>query len=126
MSVFTYMHTTQDNAEDDDDLEVSEEPEEKEDKPKTKTVTETVWEWMHINTNKPIWTRKPSEIDEKEYSDFYKALTKDTEDPMEYSHFSAEGEISFKSILYVPKKAPHNYYDDYYKKSTSLKLYVRK
>jgi len=111
-----------------DDLEVSEDEEEdKEDKkPKTKTVREKVWEWKHINTNKPIWTRKPADIEEKEYMDFYKALTKDTDDPIEYSHFSAEGEISFKSILYVPKKAPHGYYDNYYKKSTALKLYVRK
>eukprot|EP00466_Bigelowiella_natans_P005275 jgi/Bigna1/53204/estExt_Genewise1Plus.C_160148 len=113
-------------SEEEDDLEVADEEDEEEKKPKTKTVTEKVWEWKHINTNKPIWTRKPADIEEKEYIDFYKALTKDTEDPIEYSHFSAEGEISFKSILYVPKKAPRGYYDNYYKKSTALKLYVRK
>ena len=110
----------------DDDLEVSDEDEEEEKKPKTKTVREKVWEWKHINTNKPIWTRKPSEVEEEEYVDFYKALTKEKEAPLEYTHFSAEGEISFRSILYVPKKAPRGYYDNFYKKSTALKLYVRK
>ena len=110
----------------DDDLEVSDEDEEEEKNPKTKTVREKVWEWKHINTNKPIWTRKPSEVEEEEYVDFYKALTKEKEAPLEYTHFSAEGEISFRSILYVPKKAPRGYYDNFYKKSTALKLYVRK
>eukprot|EP00471_Norrisiella_sphaerica_P013898 CAMPEP_0184496932 /NCGR_PEP_ID=MMETSP0113_2-20130426/35261_1 /TAXON_ID=91329 /ORGANISM="Norrisiella sphaerica, Strain BC52" /LENGTH=733 /DNA_ID=CAMNT_0026883805 /DNA_START=6 /DNA_END=2207 /DNA_ORIENTATION=- len=118
---------TEKDAESDDDLEVADEEDDNvEKKPKTKTVQETVWEWKHINTNKPIWTRKPADIEEKEYIDFYKALTKDTDEPIEFSHFSAEGEISFKSILYVPKKAPAGYYDNYYKKSTALKLYVRK
>jgi len=113
---------------DDDALEVSDDEEEdkEEDKPKTKTVTETVWDWEHINTNKPVWTKKPSEVEESEYIEFYKSLTKETDGPLEYTHFAAEGQVSFNSVLYIPKKAPHGFYDNYYKKSTSLKLYVRK
>jgi heat shock protein beta len=110
----------------DEDLEVSEEEDESSDKPKTKTVTETVHEWKRINTAKAIWTRNPKDIKEEEYNEFYKSLTKDTNGYLTKIHFTAEGEIAFRSILYVPKQAEWNLYDKFYEKSTSLKLYVRK
>lgn len=81
-----------------DEGEQEEEPKEK----KTKTVTEQVWEWEHINEIKAIWLRDKSQITEEEYNNFYKTITKDHENPLAYTHFSAEGEIEFKSILYIP------------------------
>lgn len=70
--------------------------------------------------------RDKSNITEREYNDFYKTITKDTQDPLAYSHFSAEGEIEFKAILYVPADAPYDLFENYYGKSSSLKLYVRR
>lgn len=60
---------------------------------KTKTVTEQVWEWDTINEVKAIWLRDKTDITEEEYHNFYKTITKDHEDPLAYTHFSAEGEI---------------------------------
>merc|ERR1712203_1074644 len=71
-------------------------------------------------------TRSPREITEEEYIDFYKSLAKDDEGPAEKVHFVAEGEITFRSILYIPKKAPPGLYDRYHDKSTNIKLFVRK
>lgn len=70
--------------------------------------------------------REKAEIEEREYNDFYKTIAKDTNDPMSSTHFSAEGEIEFKSILYIPKEAPYDLFENYYGKSSALKLYVRR
>lgn len=85
-----------------DDVEVKDEEEKKEEKPKTKTVKERVWEWVVINDNKAIWLRSKDDIEEDEYNKFYKALTKDSDNPMNFIHFTAEGEVEFRSILYIP------------------------
>ena len=69
--------------------------------------------------------RDKSEITDREYDDFYKTISKDTQDPLAFSHFSAEGEIDFKSIIYIPKEAPYEMFENYYGKSSALKLYVR-
>lgn len=50
--------------------------------------------------------REKSDLEEREYNEFYKTITKDTKDPLTYTHFSAEGEIEFKSLLYIPEAAP--------------------
>lgn len=109
----------------DEELAAEEEGEEEEEK-KTKTETRTVVDWKQINNQKAIWTRSKDQVTDQEYSDFYKAISKDTEDPSTWIHFTAEGEVEFKSILYVPSKAPSDMYDDYYGKSSALRLYVRK
>merc|ERR1712196_537763 len=77
--------------EDDEDEEDEDEDEddEEDDKPKTKTVTKTVWDWVLLNDSKAIWLRSSSEIEPEEYSNFYKALSKDKSDPLTYSHFKA-------------------------------------
>lgn len=105
-------------------FQVEEETDEK--KPKTKTVKKTIWDWELMNTNKPIWTRKPSEITEDEYVEFYKSLTKDTEKPFTYTHFVAEGEVTFKSLLFVPKVQPSESFNKYGTHSENIKLYVRR
>jgi len=96
------------------------------DKPKTKKVDKTVWDWELMNTAKPIWTRKTSEVTDQEYRDFYKAFTKDAADPLVYTHFVAEGEVSFKSLLFVPKAAPTDIFQNYNKKQDTIKMYVRR
>lgn len=107
----------------DDEAKVEEE---KEEKPKTKKVEKTTWDWELVNDMKPIWMRKSSEIEEKEYNEFYKSLSKDYDEPMAYSHFTAEGEVTFRSILYIPKKSPHDMFNNYGKKTENIKLYVRR
>ncbi|CAB3409913.1 unnamed protein product [Caenorhabditis bovis] len=99
--------------------------EEKEEK-KTKKVEKTTWDWEKVNNVKPIWMRKPSQVEEDEYKQFYKSVTKDTEEPLSHVHFNAEGEVSFRSILYVPKKSPNDMFQNYGKVVENIKLYVRR
>jgi heat shock protein beta len=77
--------------EDDDDVEVTDE--EEDDKPKTKTVRKKVWEWERVNDIKAIWYRSKEDIEEDEYSNFYKSISKDYADPLTHIHFIAEGEV---------------------------------
>merc|ERR1712031_83777 len=73
-----------------------------------------------------IWLRAKEDVTEEEYTEFYKSISKDYLDPLAYTHFNAEGEIEFKSILYVPKKAPLDMTDNYWTKKSEVKLYVRR
>lgn len=119
----------EEEAEEEEEEEVSdaeEEEDEEEDAPKTKKVKKTVNDWELINDAKALWTRNPSDISDEEYKSFYQSLTKDFGEPLTHTHFSAEGEVEFKSILYIPKEAPYDLYQDYYKKQSNLKLYVRR
>merc|ERR1712131_150293 len=111
----------------DDDDEAAVEDEAEEEKPKTQKVTKTVWDWELINSTKPIWQRKMADITEEEYEEFYKAIAKDTTTPMTKTHFSAEGEVSFKASLVVPKAAERDMFNDYGQKRTdNIKMYVRR
>ncbi|XP_017100017.2 endoplasmin [Drosophila bipectinata] len=114
---------TEDDVED-EDAKVEEASED--DKPKTKKVSKTTWDWLLINDSKPIWTRKPAEVTEDEYTSFYKSLTKDSSEPLTQTHFIAEGEVTFKSLLYVPKVQPSESFNRYGTKSDNIKLYVRR
>jgi len=111
--------------EDEDDADV-EDAEDDDDEPKTKKVKRTVNDWELVNDAKALWTRNPADVDEEEYQAFYKTLSKDHKSALTYTHFNAEGEVEFKSILYVPTEAPHDLYNDYYKKVKNIKLYVRR
>uniref|UniRef100_A0A1A7XB59 Endoplasmin n=1 Tax=Iconisemion striatum TaxID=60296 RepID=A0A1A7XB59_9TELE len=109
-----------------DEAEVEEEEEDKE-KPKTKKVEKTVWDWELMNDIKPIWQRPAKEVEEDEYKAFYKTFSKDSEDPLTHIHFTAEGEVTFKSILFVPTSAPRGLFDEYgSKKNDYIKLFVRR
>lgn len=115
------------DLEEDDEAEVEDSEEEEEKAPKMKTVTREVEEFKLQNTVKPIWTRPASEVTDEEYNDFYKQIAKTSEEAASKVHFSAEGEIGFKAILYVPKTAAKDLYTDYgSKKGKSIKLYVRR
>lgn len=107
-----------------DDAKVEEEGDEE--KAKTKKVSKTVWDWEIMNDSKPIWTKKPSDVNTEEYNEFYKSLTKDTTEPLAHIHFIAEGEVTFKSLLYVPTVQPSESFNRYGTKSDNIKLYVRR
>merc|ERR1712196_573385 len=110
-----------DDVETKDDGEKEEEEEEKK-APKKKTV----YEWEQVNTQKAIWLRAKEDVTEEEYNEFYKSISKDYLDPLAYTHFNAEGEIEFKSILFLPKKAPFDMMDNYWQKKSEIELYVRR
>eukprot|EP00099_Drosophila_melanogaster_P023749 NP_651601.1 glycoprotein 93 [Drosophila melanogaster] len=113
-------------SEDDVEDEDAKVEEAEDEKPKTKKVSKTTWDWTLINDSKPIWTRKPAEVTEDEYTSFYKSLTKDSSEPLTQTHFIAEGEVTFKSLLYVPKVQPSESFNRYGTKSDNIKLYVRR
>jgi len=106
----------------DEDAKVEEEKEEK----KSKKVEKTVWDWELMNDTKPLWQRKPSEVEDQEYEDFYKSFAKDSAKPLAKTHFVAEGEVTFKSILFVPETAPSNIFNDYGSKMSHIKMFVRR
>ena len=113
---------SEENDEDDDE----DEDEDEEELPQTKTVKKTVWDWKTVNDNKAIWLRSSTEVEDDEYTKFYKALSKDDKEPLSYTHFKAEGDVEFKSILFIPEKPPSDLFDNYYNKAAALKLYVRR
>merc|ERR1711879_587176 len=109
-----------------DDVETKDDDEEKEEEEKKAPTKKTVFEWEQVNTQKAIWLRAKEDVTEEEHGEFYKSISKDYLDPLAYTHFNAEGEIEFKSILFLPKKAPFDMMDNYHTKKSEVKLYVRR
>ncbi|KAE8699045.1 DNA-directed RNA polymerase 1B [Hibiscus syriacus] len=105
--------------------EGEEEKPESEKKKKT-TKTEKYWEWELANETKPIWMRNPKEVEKDEYNEFYKKTFNEFLDPLGYTHFTTEGEVEFRSVLYIPGMGPLNNEDVTNSKTKNIRLYVKR
>ncbi|KAM0899926.1 hypothetical protein ACQ4PT_020968 [Festuca glaucescens] len=123
--IFTWQEKSR-TVEVEEETKEGEEATEGEKEKKKKTITEKYWDWELANETKPIWMRNPKEVENTEYNEFYKKTFNEFLDPLAHAHFTTEGEVEFRSVLYIPGMAPLSNEEIMNPKTKNIRLYVKR
>ncbi|CAN4124659.1 unnamed protein product [Withania somnifera] len=124
--IYTWQEKSRTIEVEEEEPKEGEENTEEEKKKTKKTKTEKYWDWELTNETKPIWMRNPKEVEKEQYQEFYKKTFNEFLDPLTYTHFTTEGEVEFRSVLYIPGMAPLNNEEVVNPKTKNIRLYVKR